>query len=70
MFSTLKIVTSSLLLYVMASLPLPYSTVRDSIKDIKEAAKDDDTTKLYRTLGAQAREANEFLKAYKAIMPS
>ncbi|MDB9966537.1 hypothetical protein OAD40_01030 [bacterium] len=49
---------------------LPYSTVRDSIKDIKEAAKDDDTTKLYRTLGAQAREANEFLKAYKAIMPS
>ena len=49
---------------------LPYSTVRDSIKDIKEAAKDDDTTKLYRTLGAQAREANQFLKAYKAIMPN
>ena len=49
---------------------LPYSTVRDSIKDIKEAAKDEDTTKLYRTLGAEAREADEFVKAYRAIMPS
>ena len=49
---------------------LPYSTVRDSIKDIKEAAKDEETTKLYLTIGAEAREADEFLKAYKAIMPS
>ncbi len=47
---------------------LPVSTVQETIKDIREFGKDNETTELYRVLSQHDRDANELIRLYKSVI--